>query len=111
MDMYTYCYIQLAPYTLTCLAVCAAEARWTHTGTCVMLTCGTVLAQTRMLTVATVRSLGASVLACGTGVARGADAGAGRAVAGAPVVAQAHVLAVAAPPVHGARCDTGGSRH
>lgn len=68
-----------------------------------MLTRGPVLAQTRMLTVATIRSFGASVLACSTGVTSGANAGTGRAVAGAPVVAQAHVLAVAAPPVHGAR--------
>lgn len=69
-----------------------------------MLTRGTVLAQTGVLTVGAVGPLGASVLARGTSVARGANAGAGDAVASAPVVAQAHVLAVVAPPVHGARC-------
>lgn len=67
-----------------------------------MLTCGTMLAQTGVLAIRAVASLGASVLTGGAGVARGANAGAGHAVACPSVVAKAYVLAVAAPSVHGA---------
>lgn len=83
-------------------AISAGEPRRTHAGTSIVLTCGTMLAQTGVLAIRAVASLGASVLTGGAGVARGANAGAGHAVACPSVVAKAYVLAVAAPSVHGA---------